>query len=167
MHIVFILPLVRCIDDVIDVKTIISGWPLNTGLTVMMRRICLRLNFSPVLLSLCLFVCLFDCPVFKARTRKHHRDRHSSTILDGLKPCESEIAPFSQPWSGGWGGGVGLGLNFPSGLFKIVVRHILCCFGLIDWLNDSCQEIFKMDKEAFNKLPGWKQVNLKKAVRLF
>ena len=32
----------------------------------------------------------------------------------------------------------------------------------------SCfQEIFKMEKEAFNKLPGWKQVNLKKAVGLF
>jgi len=24
-----------------------------------------------------------------------------------------------------------------------------------------------MEKEAFNKLPGWKQVNLKKAVGLF
>jgi len=36
------------------------------------------------------------------------------------------------------------------------------------YLSDSdFQEIFKMDKEAFGKLPGWKQVNLKKAVRLF
>ena len=131
MHIVFILPLVRCIDDVIDVKTIISGWPLNTGLTVMMRRICLRLNFSPVLLSLCLFVCLFDCPVFKARTRKHHRDRHSSTILDGLKPCESEIAPFSQPWSGGWGGGGWIGSKFS-------VRFVQDCsrsYSLLLWFN--------------------------------
>ena len=29
---------------------------------------------------------------------------------------------------GGGGGGVGLGLNFPSVLFKIVVRHIPYCF---------------------------------------
>ena len=66
-------------------------------------------------------VCMYDCPVFKARTRKLHHDRHSSTILDGLKPCEI--------WGVGvGGGGVGLGLNFPSVLFKIVVRHIPYCF---------------------------------------
>ena len=28
----------------------------------------------------------------------------------------------------GWVGAFGLGLNFPSVLFKIVVRHILCSF---------------------------------------
>ncbi|XP_078345017.1 uncharacterized protein LOC144630533 isoform X1 [Oculina patagonica] len=39
---------------------------------------------------------------------------------------------------------------------------------LEEFLSDSdFQEIFKMDKEAFSKLPGWKQVNLKKAVGLF
>ena len=40
-----------------------------------------------------------------------------------------------------------------------IVKHV--CF----WF--CFQDIFKMEKEAFNKLPGWKQVNLKKAVRLF
>ena len=155
-----------CIDHVIDVKTIISGWQLNTGLTVMMRRICLRLNFSPVLLSLCLFVCLI------VLCSKHG---HGNIVVIVTVPqywtdesrAKAKSRHFRNLDLGGGGGGVGLGLNFPSGLFKIVVRHILCCFGLIDWLNDSCQEIFKMDKEAFNKLPGWKQVNLKKAVRLF
>ena len=31
-------------------------------------------------------------------------------------------------WGVGVGGEVGLGLNFPSVLFKIVVRHIPYCF---------------------------------------
>ncbi|XP_067029010.1 advillin-like [Acropora muricata] len=36
------------------------------------------------------------------------------------------------------------------------------------YLSDSSfQELFKMDKEAFNKLPGWRQVKLKKDVGLF
>lgn len=36
------------------------------------------------------------------------------------------------------------------------------------YLSDSnFQEIFQMDKETFSKLPGWKQMNLKKAVGLF
>ncbi|XP_022790762.1 supervillin-like isoform X2 [Stylophora pistillata] len=33
--------------------------------------------------------------------------------------------------------------------------------------DDDFKEIFKMEKEAFSKLPGWKQINLKKAVGLF
>ncbi|XP_032218251.1 supervillin isoform X2 [Nematostella vectensis] len=33
--------------------------------------------------------------------------------------------------------------------------------------NSDFQEVFKMGKEDFTKLPGWKQQNLKKAVKLF
>lgn len=79
-----------CIDHVIDVKTIISGFDCDDKENLFKTQ--LFPSFTvPV------FVCMYDCPVFKARTRKHHHDRRSSTILDGLKPCESEIAPFSQP----------------------------------------------------------------------
>ena len=144
MRIVLVLFLVRCIDHVIDVKTIKSGWPLNTGLTVMMRRFCFKTQLFPSF-TVPVFVCLYDCPVFKARTQKHHRDRRSSTILDGLKPCESEIASFSQPWAGGGGGGGGgVGGGFWIGS-KFSVCFVQDCspsysllLWLIDWLNDSC-----------------------------
>ena len=77
------------------------------------------------------FVCLFDCPVFKARTRKHHRDRHSSTILDGLKPCESEIAQIATLIWGLGGGGGWIGSEFS-------VRFVQDCspsYSLLLWFN--------------------------------
>ncbi len=36
------------------------------------------------------------------------------------------------------------------------------------YLSDSdFKDLFKMDREAFDALPQWKQVNMKKSLRLF
>ena len=61
------------------------------------------------------FVCMYDCPVFKARTRKHHHDRRSSTILDGLKPCKAKSRHLPNLVLGGGGGGEGwIGSKFSA-----------------------------------------------------